>query len=557
MRLRKRHSDSGQLRYSLTARGLAACFAAGLTVLAGLTWLALALLHSSAAGPAAAAAGPAAAAARPASAAAGPASPPVRVCGNNAILGGGPASPPRGAVVIPAGDDSGTVLAHNWTIRPDTTYWFAPGTHTLGTDQYSQIIPADGDMFIGAPGAILDGRGDNHYAFTGNASNVTIKYLTMQDFGVGSSATTPSGDNGGQGVVNHDSGRGWVMKYLTVQYDAGAGVFVGTDGILSYSCLRDNGEYGFQGLGRASGQFGATHLTIDHNEVTGNNTWNWENRNGACGCSGADKFWNAADVSLIDNYIHNNHGPGIWADTDNANFDVEGNYVSNNDSEAVIYETSYNLRLANNTFVRNALVDGPGLGGFPDPAVYISESGGDSRVPHSYGPAIEISGNRFTDNWGGVVLWENADRYCSSGANTSTGSCTLVNPSVATTSNCSKSSLIRTEPYYGGCRWKTQNVRVSGNDFIFDPASIGPDCTPAKYCGFNGIFSQWGSWQPYHGTVVENHITFDQNNHFGSNTYNGPWQFMVLQQGSAVSWETWRGTPYDQDADSTMNRRGA
>ena len=132
-------------------------------------------------------------------------------------------SPPRGAVAIPPGDDSGS----DWTIRPHTTYWFAPGTHTLGTGQYSQIVPADGDAFIGAPGAILDGRGDNHYAFAGAASNVTIKYLTIQDFGNGSSATTPSGANGGQGVVNNGSGHGWVMKYLTVQHNAGAGRFCG------------------------------------------------------------------------------------------------------------------------------------------------------------------------------------------------------------------------------------------------------------------------------------------------------------------------------------------
>jgi parallel beta-helix repeat protein len=130
------------------------------------------------------------------------------------------------------------------------------------------------------------------------------------------------------------------MKYLTVQYNAGAGVFVGTNDILSYSCLRDNGEYGFQGIGHGHGQFSATHLTIDHNEVAGNKTWNWENKHAGCGCSGADKFWNVADVSLIDNYIHNNHGPGIWADTDNTNFDVEHNYVSNNDGDVVTYEIS-------------------------------------------------------------------------------------------------------------------------------------------------------------------------------------------------------------------------
>ncbi len=484
----------------------------------------------------------------------GPASPPVRMCGDKAILGRGPSSPPKGAVVIPAGDDSGSALARDWTIKPDTTYWFAPGIHTLGGDQFAQIQPKDGDTFIGAPGAILDGQGHNHYAFTSNARNVTIKYLTIQNFGVGSSATTPSGDNGGQGVINHDSGHGWVMKYLTVQYNAGAGIFLGTGNILSHSCMRDNGEYGFQGVGTDAGPFGATHLTIDHNEVTGNNTWNWESKNGGCGCSGADKFWDVADVRLTDNYIHNNHGPGIWADTDNANFNVTGNYVSDNDSEGVIYETSYNLRLVHNTFARNGLPDGPGLHGFPFPVIYISESGCDSRVSHSYGAAINISGNTFNNNWGGIVLWENANRYCSSGANTSTGACTIVDPSVATIKNCSNPGLLTTKPYYNDCRWKTQNVLVKGNYFFLDPAKVGSACTPAKYCGFNGIFSEWGSWDPYKGKVVEVHITHNQNNHFTSNTYVGPWQFMVLEQGKAVDWGEWRGTPYKQDAGSSLNQ---
>ena len=150
-----------------------------------------------------------------------------------------------------------------------------------------------------------------------------------------------------------------------------------------------------------------------------------------------------------------------------------------------------------------------------------------------------------------MVLWENADRYCGSPANTSTGECTLVNPKMITTGSCVAANLAHA-PYYSDCRWKTQNVLVSGNDFTLDPASIGADCTPARYCGFNGIFSQWGSWSPYHGTVVENRITFNQNNHFESNTYRGPWQFVVQQQGNAVSWSTWRGKPYRQDAGSVM-----
>jgi hypothetical protein len=514
---------------------LVVLLAAAVIVLGGGTWLTLALRSSPAAGPAPSAGGPAP------SAGGGPASPPVRICGNNAILGGGPSSPPKGAVVIPAGDDSRTVLAHSWTMKPGTTYWFAPGVHILGTGQFTQIIPAHGDTFIGAPGAIIDGRHQNLYAFTQPASNVTIRYLTFRNFGA-------PGDSGGQGVVNHDFGANWHIDHITVQHSAGAGVMLGTGNVLAYSCLRDNGEYGFQG--------GDSHITVDHNEVVGNNTDNWEARQAGCGCTGGAKFWGVNGATITDNYVHDNLGPGLWADTNNRGFDVENNYFARNQGEGFIYETSYNLRLTHNTFIRNALVAGPHVGGFPDPAVYISESGADNRVPGPYGETLAITDNTFTDNWGGVVLWENADRYCGSPANTSTGYCTLVNPRVITTSSC-KAPKLAGEPYYNDCRWKTQNVLISRNSFTFNPAHIGPACTPAKYCGFNGIFSQWGSWSPYHGTAVEDHITFDQNNHFMSNVYVGPWQFMAQEQGRAVSWTTWREGPYHQDVGSAMKSGGA
>jgi hypothetical protein len=127
---------------------------------------------------------------------------------------------------------------------------------------------------------------------------------------------------------------------------------------------------------------------------------------------------------------------------------------------------------------------------------------------------------------------------------------------VATLGKCVKPSLFSTEPYYSDCRWKTQNILVENNRFAFDPARIGSDCTPAKYCGFNGLFSEWGSLAPFQGTAVEKHITFDQNNHFASNSYYGPWQFVVQEQGNVVGWSMWRRGPYGQDAHSTMHGSG-
>ena len=62
---------------------------------------------------------------------------------------------------------------------------------------------------IGAPGAIISGQGINDYAFTQQAKDVTIEYLTIKDFG-------KPGDNNNQGVVNHDAGSNWTIENNTI-----------------------------------------------------------------------------------------------------------------------------------------------------------------------------------------------------------------------------------------------------------------------------------------------------------------------------------------------------
>jgi hypothetical protein len=468
-----------------------------------------------------------------------PASPPAAICGNASILTG-PAKPPHGAVTVPAGDN-GKLLRY---LPSDTTYWFAPGVHTLGPGPYAQIIPADGDTFVGGPGAILDGRTVNLYAFTATASHVTVEYLTIQHFG-------KKGDNGGQGVVNHDSGRHWTIQYDTVQDDAGAGVFIGTGGVVRYNCLTRNGEYGFQSGG---GRRGAADEVLDHNEISGNNTDNWEKRVPGCGCSGAGKFWDTRRATVTNNWVHDNRGPGPWMDTDNDDFDIEGNYVNDNEAEGLIYEISYNALIKDNTFVRNAIEAGPKNPGFPTPAIYLSESGGDARVAARYS-TIEVTGNTFGDNWAGIVLWENADRFCHSPENTSKKYCTLVDPKVVTLRTCVRGRIDH-EPYFSDCRWKTQNVLVDHNAFTFDPADI-KGCAASKSCGFQGLFSNWGTeprWSPYKGPIIERSITFHQNDVFADNAYKGPWMFMAHDQSRVLNWGQWRARPYRQDRGSTLSR---
>ena len=350
----------------------------------------------------------------------GPLSPPARICGNAAILGGGPTSAPAGAVTVAAGSNAGVDFS-----QAHTTYWFAPGLHTLGSGQYTQIIPGPGSTYVGAPGAILDGRQDNLYAFGGSATGVTISYLTVQNFG-------GEGENQDQGVVNVNSASGWTVDHTTLKDNAGAAIMLGSHNTLSHDCLADNQQYGFN----AYSPNGPVDLVLKNNEIAGNDTYNWEAHSPDCGCTGGGKFWDVKNAVIENNWIHDNHSVGLWADTNNRGFEFRNNYISGNYDYGLIYEISYNAVIEQNTFARNGLKSGPKGHGFPTSAIYISESGSDHRVRGNFGSTFVIAKNSFIDNWGGVILWENADRFCNSPANTSSGTCTLADPSVATIKSC-------------------------------------------------------------------------------------------------------------------------
>ena len=198
-----------------------------------------------------------------------PSEPPARVCGNTALLSG-PEAPPEGAVVVPAGSNAGFDFN-----RPGATFWFAPG-------------------------AIIDGRNLNLYAFTGTATGVTIRYLTIRNFGRGL-------DNNNEGVVNHDAGDGWLMEYNTVADNDGAGVFLGSDNVVRYNCLKDNGQYGFSMFKMPiEGDSAIKNIVLDHNEIAGNNTDDWETHEPGCGCTGGGKFWDVRGARVTNNWVHDN-----------------------------------------------------------------------------------------------------------------------------------------------------------------------------------------------------------------------------------------------------------
>ena len=189
----------------------------------------------------------------------------------------------------------------------------------------------------------------NRYAFGGDAPDVNDQVSDGAELRLAPETTTTKAWS----TTTRPSG--WTVESSTIQKNAGAGVMLGSAARLIGNCLRDNGQYGFN----AYHADGVKDVVLDGNEIAGNNTDDWEKRQPGCGCTGGGKFWETNGAKITNNYVHDNKGVGLWADSNNVGFRFEGNYISDNDAEGIMYETSYNAVIVNNTFVRNALVKGP------------------------------------------------------------------------------------------------------------------------------------------------------------------------------------------------------
>lgn len=469
-----------------------------------------------------------------------PVSPPIKWCET-----GLPKSPyisaPNGALTVPAGDNS----SFNFS-TPNTVYWFAPGLHTIGTGEFSQIAVAHGDTYLGAPGAVLDGQGKDKYAFVGTYNDtsdqkVTIEYLTIQNFAPGQ----------GGGAVNGNGNNGWTEKHNLMKNNGpGAAMMLGGDNIVTGNCLTRNGEYGFNGFSWVNENYahtftgGATNILFTDNDVSFNNT-----QRTAQGVEGGGKFWQNGNVTVTGNYFHDNIGSaGVWMDTDNAGFLVRDNYFYNNGREGLMYEISYNAEIIHNTFVNNGISAGlEPDSDFPTGAIYISESGGNSRVPSKYAGELNIQSNVFVNNSSGVVLYQNSNRHPGDGQDPGTLTpprgvrlSTWINTDAP--KNC-PANLSQATPvnYHSLCQWRTQNVTVRDNRFVFDPnaAVYGGKCSDRTNCGQNALFATNSVTHAYPGFTVCDAISNGQNNHFRDNAYTGPWTFIYFNQGDQATWAQW------------------
>jgi hypothetical protein len=380
-------------------------------------------------------------------------------------------------------------------------------------------------------------------------------------------------------------------------------MIAGANNILKSNCMTQNGQYGFQstdvvGFSVDSVTGGPYNVTVENNEISYNDTCDLEGtidnpaaglhdynpvppryRNAHCGHvtgdgnQGGFKLWATDGVTIKDNYIHHNWGAGGWADTNNANTTWTGNTITDNDAGGIDEEISYNFSITHNYLARNDIFDGLGNTQFPNPGIYVSESGSDTTfggVPAcpeascahqgAYPKQSVISDNTLVDNGGSIFLFQNSNRYCGDGSDPA---CTLVRgrdsqrftmsacrahlPSsdIDITTYVGKQTGSPPENWYDGCMWRAENVTITHNRIDFNPAKL-PYCNKTAWpaCGAGGMFSEYGGPSGPGGWVVPTDITFFQNNHWSDNVYNGPSTFYAWNQGSGanpVSWADWTG----------------
>lgn len=515
----------------------------------------------------------------------------------------------HGAVLPPEDKDY-----QNWQLSPRTVYYLAPGTHR------GSFSASAGDVFVGGwaggVGTTLDGGYSRHVAIdsnisTGEQSHVTIAYLTIQKF-------TPPVD---QTAINQTGNGGWKLLHSTVRLNVpGGGMFAATDNVLRDDCLTENGQYGFQSAQTLRGDSltgGPYNVSIENNEISYNDTcdlsgllnnpglgWHDHNpvpkryRNAHCGTvkgngnQGGFKLWGTNGVMIRGNWIHHNWGVGGWADTNNANTTWTGNTINDNENGAIWEETSYNFSITDNWIARNNLTDGPNNPDFPMAAIYISESGSDSRnggVPACAMASCKasrmpghpkrsvIANNTLVDNGGGIFLWQSSNRSCNDGFDSgctlmkggsrgpfSVAGCKANLPGARINRTTWRGEVTGTPPqdYWDGCMWQTQNVDLTHNRVDFNPSHIA-GCNPKVWpaCGANGVFSQFGGPNSSAGGGdVPTQVTFVQGNRWSHNTYNGPSTFYAWSQGNhdnPVTWAQWTGSVSKGDrCTSSVARHG-
>ena len=210
------------------------------------------------------------------------------------------------------------------------------------------------------------------YAFGGDTTDVTIQGLVIEKY------ASPAQ----RGAI--DVGTGWKILGNEIRLNHGAALYPASDSTVSDNYLHHNGQIAIDGGGNSS--------VYERNEIAFNNLGDFSFEWGA----GGVKFVHTSDLVLRDNFVHHNHGPGLWIDGYNTDTLFEGNRVIDN------FDAGIKIEISGSATVRNNVIEGNGFGNEYPPrgaGIIIRESG-----------PVEVTGNRLFGNKDALVLHQDNAR---------------------------------------------------------------------------------------------------------------------------------------------------
>jgi hypothetical protein len=395
-----------------------------------------------------------------------------------------PASPSSAACIGRALTPASNVQAAINDAPPGSTFCFGHGIYHV-----SALIPKSGDVLDGdRKAAVLDGGNSASYAVYGNSASPGPSDVTIRGFVIRNYHSQLQ-----HGAIEDSNGPGWIIEGNHITHNAAVGVETGDkvkvlDNLIDWNGQEGFGADGYGGLYEGNGiAYNNFNLAIDPN---------WE--------AGGGKAWATRNLTFESNYVHDNGGNGLWADTNNINTVFDRNTVSHNEAAGIFDEISYNATITNNIVTGNGMPSSPGGGqrkgwGW-DAGIQLRASGGLS--PSS--PFI-IAHNTVIDNFNGITLLQSPSPNACPGEHHSEG-------------------------LYGPCR--VQSVIVEDNYITMSQGMTGEMQDGTN----NSVFTAWNNhWLANHYCVVSTAHPDDG--------YAGGW-FAWMNRD--YSWSAWQGYGLDK-----------
>jgi len=253
-----------------------------------------------------------------------------------------------------------------------TTFLLQAGVHLS-----ARAFPKSNQIFIGEPGAILDGEGMPAPAFSGSrgdgSDGVVIQGLEIRNYqpGIQNAAISarPLGQSGFEGLD-------WVVTGNVIHDNGGGGINVASGMRIEDNYIYDNRQIGITGLG--SGERPIEGLVITNNTIEANNDEPYDDFDYH---EGGIKLTGATNAKITKNWIASNWGFGLHCDRQCDDVLIEGNivrdaraHVGRDDDRAFAAEIY--IELSTNVTVRGneVVVDESVPTGQRDKAIRVNES---------------------------------------------------------------------------------------------------------------------------------------------------------------------------------------